>query len=230
MQLKRLMTGFAALSLGVLVAGCSSSNPAATIPATTAQPAATIPAATAQPAATGTLDTEVRQTLNYAGIVSNVDVGGTVVVQTTQSGDVACNTSEDTVFVNAVTGREASLSDVRVGTYVSVTLSPAMTRSVPPQAACYAMILDIPQDGLGSASYLQVSSVSQQPDGSIQVTNQNEDTIVTIPADIPIERLGSDETVAKDDIVKGSRLVVWYDAVTLSLPAKATALRAVYCS
>lgn len=221
MQLRRLMTGIAALSLGALLAGCSADAPAAV---TTGLPSAAAASAAASQSA------EIQQTLTYVGIVSNVDVGGAVVVDTAQNGEIACNTSEDTIFVNAVTGRKASLSDVRVGTYVAATVSPAMTRSVPPQSACYALIVDVPTSGVGSASYIQASSVSREADGALQITNQNDDTIVTIPADIPIEQLGTDGTVERDLIVEGSRLIVWYDAVTLSMPAKATALRAVYCS
>lgn len=222
MHLRRFMTGVAALGLSALMAGCASD---ATVAATSAVPtqAGAVTAAASQ-------ETDIPQTLTYVGIVSNVDAGGMIVMQTTQNGDLACNTSADTIFVNAVTGREASLSDVRVGTYVSATVTPAMTRSVPPQAACYAMILDIPQNGLGSASYVQVSSVNREAEGALQIMNQNDDTVISIPADIPVERLGSDETVEKADIVEGSKLIVWYDAVTLSVPAKATALRVVYCS
>lgn len=140
---------------------------------------------------------------------------------------VAALVTDDTLIVDCVTGRSAAEADLRTGQLVSAALSQRMTRSIPPQSPAFALIVNIPESGLGAASYVRVLDVMQAENGSTIVLNQNADLYVTIPAELPIERLGSSEPASPDDIHVGSQLIAWYDVVAESYPAQTTATRVV---
>lgn len=245
MNKKRLAAGAAALGLSILLAGCGASPEEATASGS-AEPSssasATVSAtATATATATASVDQEAQptetaesafvgeQSISITGDIESLDTDGEVVVVTEEYGPVACKTSDKTIFVNAVTGRKTALADLDIGARIRAAVSPQMTRSIPAQTRCFAVIVDVPENGIGNASYVQVQTVTKEDDGTLEILDQNGSTIVRIPKDIPVELYGSDATVPKDEIVSGSDLIVWYDQVTFSIPAQTTALRVVYC-
>lgn len=141
--------------------------------------------------------------------------------------DVIANIGDDTVLIDAQTEREIDFDALKQGEKVQVTLSTAMTRSVPPQANAYAVVVNLPENGMGIPTYIVAKEVTALEDGSIEILNQNADVIVTIPADLKITVLDENETVPATDVKNGSVLMAWYDIVSLSYPGQATATQAV---
>lgn len=135
--------------------------------------------------------------------------------------------TDDTLIIDCVTGRTVAEADLSVGQTVSAAVSPRMTRSVPPQAEAYALIVNLPETGLGVANYIRAMDVLMTENGSTIVLNQNADLYVTIPAELEVEKLDSEQTVPASDIKVGSVLIAWYDSVAESYPAQATASRVV---
>ena len=219
----------ASLALSAVLTGCGAADDTPTLREQTDLPPLAIDSIGPDDYAYTPEDTEyVPETMSFSGSVLAVDAAGAVTLETEQLGEVVCNTDADTIIVNAVTGRKESFRDIRVASNASVSVSRALTRSVPPQTICYAVITGLPESGLGSASYIEAREVLKEQDGTLEIMSHDEDLIVTIPAELPIEIYGSDGTASRDEIMPGSRLVVWYDAVSLSLPGQATAVRALF--
>lgn len=146
--------------------------------------------------------------------------------QANGEGQIAAVEADDCVIIDSQTGAEVDDDQLRVGDRVFAFVSPNQTRSIPPQAACYALITNIPENGLGIASYVHAIDVQSTSNGDIQVLNQNADLWVTIPADLTIEVFDEPgQTATAAQIRPGSNLIVWYDMVAESYPAQTTATR-----
>lgn len=145
--------------------------------------------------------------------------------------DVVVNLSDDTIVFNAQTQSFADDDSLKVGDQVQVTISTAMTRSIPPMANGFLVVTNLPDNMMGLPIYTLVEEVTPNDDGSVTVLNQNQDTYVTVGADLVIpvhesdgEKEGYD--IAPADIKQGDLLLTWYDVVALSYPAQAGATQA----
>jgi len=145
--------------------------------------------------------------------------------------DVVVNLTDETIIYNGETGNFTNDDALKVGDQVQITVSSAMTRSIPPIANGFLVVTNLPSDMLGLPNYTLVEEVTQNDDGSVTVLNQNKDTYVTIAGDMMLqvrdpegEKEGAD--LAPTDIKPGERLLTWYDVVALSYPAQATATQA----
>lgn len=139
--------------------------------------------------------------------------------------------SDDTIIVDCVSGDLQNTSALVPGTRVAAYISVIEMPSLPPRAACFAVITNVPDTGNGNASYVYASQVKPGENGSVVVLNQNSDLYVTVPDDIPIGILGQpDAAAAPDDIREGTRFIAWFDIVGLSYPGQTTALRVMIAS
>lgn len=215
----------AALSLGAVLTGCSAAPPEG-VPPVRAPAAHTFAAADTAAWMPGEY---IPETMSFAGPIRSIAADGVVTIEAQQLGEVACLTGPGTVMVNAVTGRRMEPSDLRLGDYASVSVSRALTRSEPLGAVCFALISGGPEGGLGNAVYLEAREVRRNPDGTLEVLSEDRDLAVTIPAQVPVEILGADETVPPVVVGPGSRLIVWLDDISLSRPGRAVAQLAVLC-
>lgn len=146
--------------------------------------------------------------------------------QANGEGQIAAVEADDCIIIDSQTGMEVDEDYLRVGDRVFAFVSPNQTRSIPPQAACYALITNIPENGLGIASYVHATDVESTSDGGVRVLNQNADLWVTIPADLTIEVFDEPgQTATASQIRPGSNLIAWYDMVAESYPAQTTATR-----
>jgi len=147
--------------------------------------------------------------------------------------DIIANIADDTVIIDAQTG--AIIDDdnaFNVGDTVYVTVSSAMTRSIPPISNALMAVVNIPENMLGIPEYLIAEEVEVNDDGSVTILNQNKDIYITIPSGLEIEAMEPDGDkenikVAASDLKKGDTLIVYYDAVAMSYPAQTTATRAI---
>lgn len=174
------------------------------------------------------------ETLSITGVISSIndeldviyikqDADATGVAGDT--GEIGVVEGEDCITIDAQTGADIDEDTLQVGDRVQAFIGLNMTRSIPPQAPCFALMTNIPADTPSNAHYIRALQVTQNTDGSVTVLNQNADTLVTIPTDLTIEVYDETRTAQLDNIVAGTPMIAWYDMETRSIPAQATATR-----
>ncbi len=115
----------------------------------------------------------------------------------------------DTYIIDGKNGKLKKVSKLKVGMQVTVYYDSAMTRSLPPQARCYAVVIeDSKKDSM--AKYFVVDRVLKQDATSMQVIDLNHGLIATIT---------KDSCKNFDEIERGSKLMIWSKMMTMSLPA-----------
>ena len=130
---------------------------------------------------------------------------------------VAAVVTENTYLLNGKNGKDKNLSSFKVGKEVTVYYSPKMTRSIPPQAEAYAVVLGDISEKMGK--FFKVEEVTMSEDKTyVSVINTNESLIATV-----------DKKANKNfaEIKAGDNLMVWYDMMTMSLPARTNAQKVV---
>lgn len=139
--------------------------------------------------------------------------------------EVALNLGEETVIIDNQTGAAAAASSIKAGDRIYVYFSPAMTRSLPPQSFCEAIVVNIAENTT-PAHYLTVDAMEEAED-SVRFLDSTGSIYVTIPNDAPISSLKTKDIVKNTDLTKGTKVFAWYDIVALSYPGQTTATRAV---
>lgn len=130
---------------------------------------------------------------------------------------VAAVVDRDTYVVDGKSGRLRLPMALKVGQRVTAYYSANMTRSLPPQSHAMAIVIGAPAEG--SAAYFEVSQAALSADGSyVTLLNANNDLIATVDA-------AACSDFAK--IKRGDKLLVWYDVMTMSLPAQTNASKVV---
>ena len=130
---------------------------------------------------------------------------------------VAAVVTENTYLLNGKNGKDKKLSSFKVGKEVTVYYSPKMTRSIPPQTEAYAVVLGDNSEKIGK--FFKVEEVTLSEDGAyVTVINTNESLVATI-----------DKKANKNfaEIKAGDELLLWYDMMTMSLPARTNAKKVV---
>ena len=146
-----------------------------------------------------------------------VEVNENMIVVKGEHNIIAAMITDDTYLLNGKNGKAKKLSSFKVGKEVAVYHSPKMTRSIPPQAEAYAVVLGDNDEKQGK--YFKVDEVALSEDGSyVSVIDTNHNLIATI-----------DKKACKDytSIKAGDELVVWYNMMTMSLPARTNAQKVV---
>lgn len=135
--------------------------------------------------------------------------------------------SDATVVMDSQTGEMEDSNSITAGQRVCAYVGIAMTRSIPPQAQCYALVTNLPANDIGIASYVRPIEVTRNGDGSVVLLNQNADLYITIPSNLKVEVYTTTDTIlaSKADIEVGDGLMVWYDRVAYSFPGQTTATR-----
>lgn len=134
---------------------------------------------------------------------------------------VAAIISDKTYIVKGSNGKDRDLEDLKVGKRVTVYYSSVMTRSLPPQAKAYAVVLNRSgeKDLHKDYQFFFVEKATLADDGkSVKVLNTNNDLIATIDAD-----------ACKNfaDIKAGDKLLLKYSIVAMSLPGLTNAEKAI---
>ena len=145
-----------------------------------------------------------------------------------ESGGLALqlNLGGDTVCIDTKTGVAANAGDIKVGDEIYAYYSAAMTRSLPPQSYCYALVVNLDEKA-APAHYLTAEEVTKNDDGSVTVLAENGTILVTIGKDTPVSPYLTKNIVKNTDIEVGTRFFAWYDQVALSMPGQAHATQAV---
>lgn len=153
------------------------------------------------------------QSLN--GTITSIE-GRMVEVESEDGRSIVALLNRDTYIIDGAKGNLRLPGALQVGQKVSLYHSRRMTRSIPPQAAAYAVILGEAQD---TPLFFPVAKVQLAENGkAVRVLNGNNDIIATI-----------DGAACPDyaQITPGDRLLVWTKMMTMSLPAQTKADKAV---
>ena len=131
------------------------------------------------------------------------------------------NVAENTLVLNGGTGEAGTFADLQAGEAVCAWVDPNMTESLPPVSTAQLILYGIPAD-FSAPTYSEVASVRE--DGEGLEVYVNGEVVLHLSADTRLLAApgGEEKTVGMDNIVPGTRLLAWYDAATLSLPAQAT--------
>ncbi len=142
-------------------------------------------------------------------------------IETADKQALQLNLSEQTAVLDTQTGTAASLHDIKKGDEIYAYYSPAMTRSIPAQTACEAIVLNLDAQH-APAHLLTAENVTRNADGSVTVLTDSGSLLLTVPADAAATPYLTKEIVKNTDIRMGTRFFAWYDFVALSMPGQAS--------
>ncbi len=130
---------------------------------------------------------------------------------------IAASVDHDTYIVDGETGKLRLPRALKVGQKVTAYYSSRMTRSMPGQAHAYAIVMGEPSEK--TAAYFEVAQAKLSSDGShMIILNSSNNLVATV-----------DAKVCKDfaQIKKGDKLLLWYNIMTMSIPAQTNADRVI---
>ncbi len=145
-------------------------------------------------------------------------------IETLDKTQLVINYGESTYFVDAKTVMPFDIEN-RTTDDVVIYHSMAMTFSIPAQTTAFAVIGNV-EEGMSVPVYTEVEDVRNTDDGLVIVTEggSKEITLVNNAQVLPYR---TKNIVRAEDITKGSKVLLWYDAVTMSIPAYAASEKAV---
>lgn len=147
-----------------------------------------------------------------------------IMVNTIDGQEIQFNTSIDTVVIDANTVLPMDLAN-RESDKVVITYADAMTLSLPPQAYAYAIIGNIKTE-MGNPIFTIVEEVKSTENGIVIVTDAGSKEI-TVPSSAEVAPYLTRNIVTLADIKAGSNVLLWYDMMTMSIPAYATSEKVV---
>lgn len=167
--------------------------------------------------AAATIKTPLPQIIATKGEIREIDDNRIRVAGEGLYNEIVLHIQAGTYIVDAQDGTQIPFTDLKKGDAVTAYYSPVVTRSIPPQSSAIALVIGTPAKG-NPGQYMKVAAVEQRPDGSVRVLCTNSERLVTIQPDI----------FAQPAAIKvGSELIVWYDIMTMSIPAQAGATKVV---
>lgn len=164
-----------------------------------------------------TTERPMRNVIFTQGEIQEISEGQIRVLGEGNYKDVVLHIQDNTYILNAHDGTPILFEDLKQGDVVTAYYGPALTRSLPPQGRAIALIVGTPEEG-SAGMYMKVGKLQENKNGGIRVLCTNNERLVAI---LP-------ETFAQvADIKEGTELIVWYDVMTMSIPAQATATKVV---
>lgn len=137
--------------------------------------------------------------------------------------------SEQTYLVDAETGLPADLQNRKTDSVVAY-YGPAVTMSLPAKAPAIAVVLNMPENGLGGAFYTKVDQVSQNDEGVTELLCSNGSLILRPNDETTYAAFKTKNIVTLADIKEGSELLAWCDVIALSYPGQGTPTKFVVLS
>ncbi len=164
---------------------------------------------------------------NYLSVVGEViEISDTQIsIKTEDQNDPELSLNIDinkTYVVDNTTRTAVSLKEINKGDTIYATISQAMTLSIPPQSYAHAIIVNVEKDK-APAHFITVGQVTPNEDGSVTVLSEDQGFLITILPENPIAPYKTRQIVSLEDIQVGTELFAWFELMTLSLPAQATA-------
>ena len=149
---------------------------------------------------------------------------GYILVETADENVIQFNYDENTYVIDAETVTPVAIAD-RKNDDVIVYHSTAMTRSLPPQSYAYSIIANV-ENEMGNPVYAVVEDVEKTENG-LKITTNGGFIVVTISNEAEVAPYRTKNIVTLEDITVNSKVLVWYDILTMSIPAYANTDRVV---
>ena len=159
----------------------------------------------------------LQNVVSTKGIIKEINKGKVSVVGEGAYREIVLNIQDSTHILDSQDGTLIPFNGLKDGDTITAYYDPGVTRSIPPQGNAIALIVGTPKTG-SAGMYMKVAKLEKNIDGSIKVLCTNSDRLVTIRPDVFAQ---------PTDIKEGSELIVWYEMMTMSLPAQATATKVV---
>lgn len=135
----------------------------------------------------------------------------------TENGDVQLNVDDNTLFVDGL-GFKSSIEAIEAGASLKVVASNAMTMSLPPQSYAYVVIMA--DENGGFPIYAEVKSIEAGEEGSFTFASKDGlYEIVYAEGSTEVAPFATRNIVTVADIKEGSRILVYSDIMTMSIPA-----------
>lgn len=172
-------------------------------------------------------ETKIPETLYAFATIREIhhnDKYSSILIQTSgnPSEEILLNVSDESIFLDNQTGKLLDLSMLKEKEQIMAYYSPAMTRSIPPQSKCIAIVTNVDKQS-SYAKLVRVGEIIEATKDSMRFLNTDGDFVITISKDTPITQLGSEQTVALTEIKKGDLLFTWVGIAAMSYPAQAEA-------
>lgn len=131
--------------------------------------------------------------------------------------DIILHLPENTPCLDAVTGLPLD-RELRDGETIYAWVGPAMTMSLPPQAAAELLVANLPED-FGAPRYYQIARVEPQVMAAIYPTPPLTHTelvttggeAITVTKDAELTPYRTRQAVTLESLIPGSRILVWTD-------------------
>lgn len=142
-----------------------------------------------------------------------------------QPWELALNLSEQTIFLDNETGVPVNRDTLKEGQAVYIYYSAAMTRSLPPQSAGYAVLTNVGEQSIPAKLHV-VEQVLENAGGTTVMTDHGS-LALSLTEDTKFSHLINKSVVTAQDLKLGTWFFAWYDVVALSYPGQAAAQRVV---
>ena len=142
-----------------------------------------------------------------------------------QSQTYVLNVSKETYFIDNQTGAATGLKDLKKDDEIYVYHSLASTRSLPPQTAAIVILTNV-KENESIATLIDVEAVTEK-ENAISASSKDGEYIIHFTSDTHVMPYLTKNIMRYSDINQGNRVLAWFDIVMPSLPAQATALKAV---
>lgn len=133
--------------------------------------------------------------------------------------EIVLNITEETKIIDVVNGTPVNLADLKDGDFLYAYASRNMTRSLPPISNAEIILCNVSQDG-AAPNYLEIQSVLSQDEESVTLSTDHSVNLI-VNGDCEITPYLTKNIVIAADLVPGTKVLAWYDVVTLSEPAQA---------
>ncbi|MCD4713132.1 MAG: copper amine oxidase N-terminal domain-containing protein [Clostridiales bacterium] len=142
-----------------------------------------------------------------------------------QSQTYVLNVSKETYFVDNQTGVASDLKDLQKDDEIYVYHSLASTRSLPPQTAALVILTNV-KENESIATLIDVEQVTEK-ENTVSASSKDGEYIIHFTSETNVTPYLTKNILRYSDIYKGNRVLAWFDIIMPSLPAQATALKAV---
>ena len=148
---------------------------------------------------------------------AKVEEDGLYIIDEAEISEVFLNTDDNTVFVDAL-GYKTSIEAIETGASLKVIASNAMTMSIPPQS--YAYVVMMADENGAFPIYAEVKSVETDEDSNLVFPSKDGKYNIVYGAELTeVAPFATRNIVTASDIKEGSRILVYSDIMTMSLPA-----------
>lgn len=142
---------------------------------------------------------------------------GLYIIDQAEISEVVLHTDENTIFVDGQ-GYKSSIEAIESGASLKVVASHAMTMSIPPQT--YAYVVMLADENGGFPIYAEVKSVETDEDGNLVFASKDGTyNIVYGEGLTEVAPFATRNIVTAADIKEGSRILVYSEIMTMSIPA-----------